>query len=80
VEVELTYVTLAVRLPIGKEKRYPTLDLTIPYASEPNQPENRPRVDWKLAIDLPVINTASAMEKLRWCAMRWRVEGFFTRL
>ena len=75
-EVELTYATLHVRPPIGKEKRYPALDLTILYAREPDQPENRPRIDWKIATDLPVTDTASAVEKLRWYAMRWRVEEF----
>ena len=75
-EVELTYATLHVRPPIGKEKRYPALDLTILRARELDQPENRPRIDWKLATDLPVADTASAVEKLRWYAMRWRVEEF----
>ncbi|WP_281262066.1 IS4 family transposase [Azospirillum thermophilum] len=46
------------------------------YAREPDQPENRPRIDWKIATDLPVTDTASAVEKLRWYAMRWRVEEF----
>lgn len=75
-EVELTYAPLHVRPPIGKEKRYPALDLTILRAREPDQPENRPRIDWKLATDLPVADTAAAVEKLRWDAMRWRVEEF----
>ncbi|MBK3804435.1 IS4 family transposase [Azospirillum brasilense] len=75
-EVELTYATLHVRPPIGKEKRYPALDLTILHARELEQPENRPRIDWKLATDLPVADTAAAVEKLRWYALRWRVEEF----
>ena len=65
-----------VRPPIGKEKRYPALDLTILHARESDQPENRPRIDWKLVTDLPVTDTAAAVEKLRWYALRWRVEEF----
>ncbi|MGY0782781.1 IS4-like element ISLpn5 family transposase, partial [Azospirillum argentinense] len=70
------YATLHVRPPIGKEKRYPALDLTILHARELEQPENRPRIDWKLVTDLPVADTAAAVEKLRWYALRWRVEEF----
>ncbi|MCY1158284.1 MAG: family transposase [Citricoccus sp.] len=75
-EVELTYATVHVLPPIGKGKRYPALDLTILHAREPDPPDTRPRIDWKLATDLPVADTAAAVEKLHWYSMRWRIEEF----
>jgi hypothetical protein len=75
-EVELTYATIRVLPPIGKEKRYPALDLTILHAWERDEPDNRPRIDWKLATDLPIADIAAAIEKLRWYSMRWRIEEF----
>ena len=36
----------------------------------------RPRIDWKLITDLPVDSHDAAVEKLRWYAMRWKIEVF----
>lgn len=75
-EVDLTYRSLHVLPPIGKQKRYPALDLTILWAREREKPAHRPRIDWKLVTDLPVASKEAAVEKLRWYAMRWKIELF----
>src|SRR5260370_6335387 len=62
--------------PIGKQKRYPALILTVLHAQEREEPTDRPRIDWKLITDLPVQSHEAAIEKLRWYALRWKIEVF----
>lgn len=76
VAVEIKYRCIRVLPPIGKQKRYPALNLTVLHAREPEQPTDRPRIDWKLITDLPVRSHEDAIEKLRWYAMRWTIETF----
>ena len=75
-QVEISYRRMTVRPPIGKQKRYPALVLTLLHAREPQEPAGRPRIDWKLITDLPVDSHAAAVEKLQWYAMRWKIEVF----
>ena len=72
--VELSYRSLRILPPIGKQKRYPALALTVLHAREPDEPAHRPRVDWKLVTDLPVPSNRAAVEKLRGYALRWKAE------
>jgi hypothetical protein len=74
--VELSYRSLRILPPIGKQKRYPALTLTVLHAHEPGEPAHRPRVDWRLVTDLPVLSNRAAVEKLRWYALRWKIEVF----
>ncbi len=52
--VEIKYGSIRVLPPIGKQKRYPALTLTVLHAREREEPAGRPRIDWKLITDLPV--------------------------
>jgi Transposase DNA-binding len=74
--VELRYRRIPVRPPIGKQKRYPALDLTVIHAQERCPPEGRAAIDWKLVTDLPVHSPEEAIEKLGWYARRWTIELF----
>ena len=74
--VELSYRSLRILPPVGKQKRYPALTLTVLHAREPEEPARRPRIDWKLLTDLPVPSNRAAVEKLRWYASRWKIEVF----
>jgi hypothetical protein len=74
--VEIRYRSIRVLPPVGKQKRYPALTLTVLYAQEREEPPDRPRIDWKLITDLPVHSHEAAVEKLRWYAMRWKIEVF----
>jgi Transposase DNA-binding/Transposase Tn5 dimerisation domain len=74
--VELRYRRVRVLPPGGKQKRYPGLSLTVVHAEEPAKPAARPAIDWKLITDLPVASCEAAIEKLRWYAMRWKIEVF----
>ena len=40
-------------------------------------PQGRERMQWKLLTDLPVSSLRSAVEKLDWYALRWKIETFF---
>jgi hypothetical protein len=75
-ELELRFARVRVLPPVGKQKRYPALDLTILHAREPVEPVGRARIDWKLATDLAINSTEEAVEKLRWYACRWKIELF----
>jgi Transposase DNA-binding len=74
--LRLRYKRVHILPPIGKQKRYPALDLTVIHAREARKPRGRDRVDWKLVTDLSVASPDEAVEKLRWYAQRWKIELF----
>lgn len=76
VELEIKYERIQLLPPIGKQKQYPSLELTVLHAQEKAKPKNRKRIDWKLITDLPVQTLKGAIEKLRWYALRWKIEVF----
>jgi len=82
-EDEITDASLEVRFkrirvlpPIGKQKRYPPLELTVIHATEINSPSGRKPIVWKLLTDFEVGTLEQAVEKIRWYAMRWKIEVF----
>ena len=74
--LEIRYRRILVLPPIGKQKQYPHQTLTVIHALERATPNGRDRIDWKLMTDLPVTSRKDAVEKLRWYAMRWKIETF----
>ncbi|WP_407193092.1 hypothetical protein [Bradyrhizobium sp. STM 3566] len=72
--LEIKFKRIAVLPPIGKQKRYPALDLTIIHATERGTPKGRKPIEWKLITDLAVRSRSEAIEKINWYAMRgkWR--------
>lgn len=74
--MELRYQRMMVCPPIGKEKRYPSLTLTVLHARERNPPVGRKPIVWKLLTDLEVRSRQQAIEKLNWYAQRWKIESF----
>jgi Transposase Tn5 dimerisation domain len=75
-KLEVRFRRMTVRPPIGKQKQYPALELTVIHAREVNCPKGREPIEWKLLTDLPVTNLREATEKLDWYAMRWKIEMF----
>jgi len=65
VALDVRFKRIRVLPPIGKQKRYPSLDLTVIHAVEPNAPKSRRRVEWKLLTDLPAASCAEAVEKIK---------------
>ncbi|MEO0476792.1 MAG: IS4 family transposase [Planctomycetota bacterium] len=76
VELQLRYRPMTVHPPIGKHKKYPPLSLTVIHAWERGKPEGRKAICWKLLTDLSVEDLESAVEKLNWYALRWKIETF----
>lgn len=76
VALSIRYKHIHVCPPIGKQKRYPSLDLTIIHATESHAPSGRKPIQWKLVTDLDVTCLKEAVEKIRWYAMRWKIEVF----
>ncbi len=74
--LEIRYRRLVVLPPIGKQKNYLPLVLTVIYAQERGHPQGRERIDGKLLTDLPVRSCLQAIEKLEWYAQRWKIETF----
>src|SRR6266699_4881995 len=74
--LEIRYRKIRVLPPIGKQRRYPALTLTVIHAEERGTPKNRKKIDWKLITDLPVQSRKDAIEKLEWYALRWKIEVF----
>ena len=74
--LEIRYRKIRVLPPIGKQKRYPALTLTVIHAEERGTPKNRKKIEWKLITDLPVGSRTDAIEKLEWYALRWKIEVF----
>lgn len=76
VSLDVRFKRLHVLPPIGKQKRYPPLDLTVIHATEIDPPSDRKPIEWKLLTDYEVENFEQAAEKLTWYAMRWKIETF----
>ena len=72
--LEIRYRRVRVLPPIGKQKRYPALDLTVIHAEERGTPKSRKKIIWRLITDLPVRSRKDAIEKLDWYAMRWKIK------
>lgn len=75
-DLAIKYESVQVRPPIGKQKEYPPLVLTVIHATEKSRPRGRERIAWKLLTNLPVNSLAAAIEKLEWYALRWKIEVF----
>lgn len=76
VPLAIKYQHINVLPPIGKQKKYPGLSLTIIHAEEEQDPVNRDKIVWKLITNLPITSLDQAIEKLDWYALRWRIETF----
>jgi hypothetical protein len=50
--------------------------VTVIEAQEQETPPDRDRIDWKLITDLAVSSRRQAVEKVRWYALRWKIEVF----
>jgi hypothetical protein len=74
--LEIRYRRIRVLPPIGKQKRYPALTLTVIHADERGAPKNRKKIEWQLITDLAVQSRQDAIEKLEWYALRWKIEVF----
>lgn len=75
-ELEVKFEQLQVLPPAGKRKDYPALTLTVIHAMERGTPRGREKIAWKLITNLTVKSLRSAIEKLDWYALRWKIEVF----
>ena len=64
VTLEIRFMRITVLPPIGKQKRYPSLDLTVIHATERGTPKGRKPIERKLMTDMPVWSRADASEKI----------------
>ena len=75
-ELDVRFRPLTVRPPIGKERRYPTQELTAIHADEREAPAGREPIRWRLLTDLAVDDLEAATGKLDWYAQRYKIETF----
>jgi len=76
VDLDVKYAKVHVLPPIGKQKEYHPLDLTVIHATERQTPKSRERIEWKLITNLPVRSRQEAIEKMQWYELRWKIEVF----
>lgn len=76
VTLDLKHKRIQVLPPIGKQKRYPSLSLTVIHAVEAKPPAGRKPIEWKLLTDFEVESCAQVVEKICWYALRWKIEVF----
>jgi Transposase Tn5 dimerisation domain len=76
VDLDVKYAKIHVLPPIGKQRKYPPLDLTVIHATERETPKNRERIEWKLITNRPVRSRQEAIEKMQWYELRWKIEVF----
>ncbi len=76
IKVHLRFCRMTVHPPIGKQRHYPSLSLTVIHAHERGTPEGREPICWKLLTNLPADDLASAIEKLDWYSQRWKLETY----
>jgi hypothetical protein len=74
--LEIRYRRIKILPPIGKQKRYPSLTLTVIHAEERGKPQNRDKIECKLITGLAVRSRNDAIEKVNWYAMRWKIATF----
>src|SRR5690625_2380972 len=72
----LTFRRLRLLPSRAKRSRYPESTVTITHAREKDKLKGRDPIDWKLVTDMPVRTRTEAIEKLRWYALRWKIEMF----
>jgi hypothetical protein len=72
--VQLRFCRMTIHPPVGKQKTYPSLSLTVIHAHERGKPAGRDPIRWHLLTDLPVERASAAVEKLNWYALRWNIE------
>lgn len=75
VTLEIKYRRVRV-LPPKTKRKLPELTLTVIHAVERDPPKGTKPINWQLITDLTVRSRQEAIEKLRWYAMRWKIEVF----
>lgn len=78
--LEIRFRKLRILPPIGKQKKYPALTLTVIHAQERGTPKRRKKIEWKLLPDLSVQSRKDAVEKIEWYALRWKIEVFHPQI
>lgn len=74
--LEIRYRRMRIQTAKGKKERYPDRMVTAIEAREQESPPDRDRIDWKPITDLAVDSPQQAVEKVRWYALRWKIEVF----
>ncbi len=74
--VYVRFARITVHPSPAKRKQYGPLSLTVIHAHERGRPVGREPVRWNLLTDLPVDESAAAIETLDWYARRWKIETF----
>jgi len=76
IKLNLRFERLTLHPPIGKQKKYPPIEVTVIHAWERGKPKDREPIEWKLVTDLTVTTVKQAAEKLDWYASRWKIETY----
>ena len=75
-KLHVRFGSMTVHPPVAKQKQYSPQNLSVIHVHERGHPAGREPIAWKLMTNCPVDDLASAIEKLDWYAMRWKLETF----
>jgi len=78
--VEVRYGSFKLNPPVNsngfRTGKHPDLEMHAVYVREINSPDNVDAIEWMLLTNIPIRNLDDAFEKVRWYALRWRIEMF----
>jgi len=78
--VAVRFGSLCLNPPRNRRRRddehLPDIELNAVYVLENNPPEGDEPVEWMLLSNVPVTSFEEAYEKVRWYALRWRIEMY----
>lgn len=59
------------------KKTTSSLDLYVIHVIEDAEPAGSDKIEWMLYTNIPILNYADAIEKIKWYCLRWRIEVYF---
>jgi hypothetical protein len=76
-QVAVKFKAMEIHPPIGKEKRYPSLDLMFINAREVDAPDDRDPINWNLLTNFASRSDEEIWTIINWYKRRWSIEIYF---
>jgi len=76
-QIEVKFKAIEIHPPIGKEKRYSSLDLMFINAREVDPPDDRDPINWNLVTNISSRANEEVWTMINWYKRRWSIETYF---
>jgi hypothetical protein len=77
IRVAVKFKRMEIHPPIGKEDRYPSLDLIFINAHEIGDPVDREPINWNLVANISAKSNQEIWDMINWYKRRWSIEIYF---